>query len=299
MTASGVGTFVGSYSDTPDGSTIGRGAFFVDAAGKPTPLIVTGDVVGGTGGLVVDNANPGFGGGLSRDGTFYAYDVDTTASSLADNVVVVNDNAAVAGSGILREGDAIDPAVGGLAGEAWDNFDVVKINEAGTLLVSGDTAGSFATDEFLFLGDEIVLREGDAIGGGVVTGSVEWADLNESGDWAAVWDADFGQGSVEVLIVNGEVVLSEGDMVDTNGDGVIDGSDAGFLQNFTGLRNVAIGERVGGVLDVYFTADIDAFNTGTTQDDVESAFRLSVVIPEPTSLALVGMGGLTLLRRRR
>ncbi len=298
VTAIGIGHFVGGFSDTMGGGTTGRGLFSVDTTGDVKPLIVTGDVVGNTGGLTVQNENPGFGGGLSRDGTFYAYEVRVGSGVSADGVVVVNDDAVVAGSGILREGSAIDAAVGGLPGEAWDNFDAVKINEAGTLLVTGDTAGPTATDEFLFLDGSIVLREGDSVNGGTLTGASEWADLNESGDYGVVWGIDDGSDDLEALIVNGEVVLLEGDAIDFNGDGMIDGTD-GVLQNFTGLRNVAIGERVDGFVDVYFTADFDFNGTLTTSDDLEAAVMVSVAIPEPTGLAAMSLAGVGFLARRR
>ncbi|MEM7808755.1 MAG: PEP-CTERM sorting domain-containing protein, partial [Planctomycetota bacterium] len=301
ISSGGLGHFVGGFGTVQGGGTQARGVFSVDDVGDVKPLIVAGDVVGGTGGEIVgSSASPGFGGGVSADGTFYAYEVALDALTSVDGIIVVNDVAATsAGGGLLREGMAIEAAAGGLAGEAWDNFDAVKINEAGTLLVTGDTAGDFNFDEFLYLGDQIVLREGDAIGAGTVDGAIEWADLNESGDWAVIWDVDFGSGDVEVLIVNGEIVLVEGDAVDSNNDGVVDSADAGTLSNFTGLRNVALGERINGVVDVYFTADVDTLGTTGSGDDLESAFRVSVVIPEPGSIAMLGAGALTLLRRRR
>jgi hypothetical protein len=299
LAASGLGHFVGGFG--PATSSEGRGVFQVDAAGNVKSLIVTGDLVGNTGGLVAGSSIPGFGGGLSRDGTFYAYEIQLDASSTADGTVIVNDDAFLAGSTIMREGTPVDAAVGGLTGEVWDNFDAVKINEAGTLLVTGDTNGASAdADEFLFLGDSIVLREGDTVSGQTVDGSISWAALNESDDYALTWSIDnpAGGSDLEVLIVNGEIILTEGDVVDFNGDGILDATD-GTLVDFTGLRTLEIGERTDGFVDVYFTADIDFDGTTTSSDDLEGFFIASVAIPEPATAGVLGLAGLAMLRRRR
>jgi hypothetical protein len=113
--------------------------------------------------------------------------------------------------------------------------------------------------------------------------------MNENGDWAVTWD--IAGGSLEALIVNGELLLTEGDQVDWDGNGLLD--DGAVLTDFTGTSTLVLGDQdVDSFFDVYFTADVDVRG-----EVLEGFFRMTV--PEPASIMLLSIGLLPLLRRRR
>jgi len=114
------------------------------------------------------------------------------------------------------------------AGDNWDNFDTVSINNTGDYLFSGDTDGASTTDEFIAYNGVIAIREGDTIGGVTLTSSasVRTVSINNLGHAAHIWSnnagedlffacnaADLAAGSTLVLAVLDEVDL------DSNGTG--------------------------------------------------------------------------------
>lgn len=285
--------WVGGISDSEGGPTQNRVLFKSGGA-----VIKGGDNVGG----VVEPIEPGSSGigfdfRFSEMGNNYILDVLLDSTTADDGLIVVDGNGLTAGGALLRENTVIPPSVGGIGGEAWDNFDFLGINEAGNTFVTGDTNGATATDEFVFKNDKIVQREGDAVnsffGPGIISGSIEGGYMNASGDWSVIWDVTTDGTNREVLIINGEVILSEGQKVDWNNDGIPD--DNAILENFTGLSSLTMSDRdEDDVVCVAFTADIDV--DGAT---LEGGFLLKYTIPAPGSVALLGLAGLVGLRRRR
>jgi hypothetical protein len=294
--------WVGGYTNAPGGTTQARALF---TGPVPTPVFKTGDVVGNSGGQTLHVNGPGFGERFSALGTHWITTPQLSGPTANDMAVVVDASVIDAGGSPVREGLSVPASVGGLAGELWALFDTVAINEAGTSFVTGDTNAATTVDEFVMVKDTIVLREGAAVntslGAGVVSGAIEWGDMNESEDWAVTWDVTVAAVNREALIVNGQVVLLEGDLVDWNGDGVINASDNnGRLSDFNGSRAVAVGEVQGGsFFDVFFTADVDFNGTTTLTDDLEAGFSYRFIIPEPGSLSLLAASGAALLFRRR
>lgn len=283
ITADGQPYWVGGVSTIQGGSTQTRVLFYGTTA---TPVLVAGDPIGG----VAEPIDPSgssidFDVRFSALGTNYIVQVLLDASSTIDGTMVINGDAVMAGGSIVREGSPVPAAVGGLAGEDWDNFDSMGIAEDGTWFVTGDTTASTGVDEFVMLDGMIVLREGDVVetdaGDRMIVGSIESGYMNDAGTWAVVWDAEpLGGDDVEVLIVDGQIVLSEGDEVDMDGDGAVD--PGATLANFTGIAALAVSEpNPDGSVDVYFTADVDTQGTSSSSDDVEGLYRINVEIVGP------------------
>ncbi|MEM8835734.1 MAG: hypothetical protein AAGD00_07935 [Planctomycetota bacterium] len=292
MTANGQPWFIGGVTDSVGGSTQNRFLYI----GNQIVLQGGDSVDAGLPNVLIGGSSISFDSRVSDTGQTYISEVNVdTGSSADDNVMVINGQAITLGGTFVQEGVAVPASVGGIGGEAWDNFDNVGINDAGDFLITGDTNGDTATDEFLLVNGQIILRQGDSFAGGTLDASIDAAQMNEAGDWAAIWGADFGSGSLEILMANGQLVVSEGDLVDWNGDGVIDANDQGaVLDDFTGIDELALGATdSAGRFDVFFTADVILDNG----DELEGAFRITV--PAPGTIAVVGALGFTAGRRRR
>ena len=270
ITFSGVPYWVGGVTNTQGGSTQQRVLFMDESA---TPLIMGGDTIGGVPEALQLSNGIDFDVRFSSAGTNYIMVSDVDSPAAINTVVVVNGEAATAGGSLLREGTVVPATIGGVAGEQWDSFDFLGITENGGFMVTGDTDASTSADEFVMIDGEIVLREGDSIGTGILSGSIEGASMNEDGDWAVTWDYDVPAGNLEVLIVNGDLVLAEGDEVDLNGDGVIDLADSGaVLEDFNGISSLNISRRDAmGNIRAYFVADVDVDG-----NDVEAAFEMTL-----------------------
>jgi hypothetical protein len=277
ITGDGKPYWVGGISTIQGGSTQNRVIFFDTTA---TPLLMGGDPIVGVAEPVGDidfDLRATFVGGVPS----YINQVLVESGSTTNDGVVVIDGAALFIDGaVTREASPVPAAAGGLPGENWDNFDFFGITPTGGYLVTGDTDAATTVDEFVMVDGVIVLREGDVLdlGGDAYTlsGSIEGAYLNDDGDWAVVWDAnDPGGANIEVLILNGEIVLKEGDLVDWNGDGVIDaGDNGGVVTNFTGISALTLGDRDDtNQVTLCFTADIDF--AGTV---LEGGFLLTVPV---------------------
>jgi hypothetical protein len=165
--------------------------------------------------------------------------------------------------------------------------------------VTGDTSAAVAVDEFVFLGSQIVLREGAVLpgpgGNYTLSGAIEGGYMNRQGDWAVTWDANNPSAvNVEVLIVNGALAMIEGDLVDLNGDGTVDASSR--LADFTGISSLVIGPRDGsGMASVWFTADIDTLGTPSATDDTEALMHLTVPIATPNQLPIANCQDVTIV----
>jgi hypothetical protein len=126
-------------------------------------------------------------------------------------------------------------------------------------MFTGDTDGDAATDEIVVVDGMIVYREGDPLGGEVLSGAIEGAYQNEDGDLAFIWDIQ--NNTFEALFFNGQLLLKEGDAVDWDGDLIPDPSAT--LVNFSGISTLTLSDRdQDGNVRIYFTADVEVTGDG-------------------------------------
>ncbi len=255
-TRDGVPYFVGGITDTQGGSTDNRGLFY---GFDNTVVILGGMIIPGLPDPVVPgSAAVSFDYRYSAYGTHFLAETATeTGSSTNDNSMVYDGALLMVDGMAVTEGSPLPESAGGLPGENWDNFDFCGVTEDGQWLLTGDTDGDSAMDEFVMVNGTIVLREGDMIDGMMLAGSIEGGYMNEQGDWAVTWDVDLDDvTNVECLILNGEIVLMEGMPVDADGDGEID--EGTMVTNFTGISALVLADRDDqGRAKAYFTADVE------------------------------------------
>ena len=267
--ASGDPVWIGGINDELTGDSEGNGLFF--GTGQ-TALLKTGDQPPNVA-FPLDGSAVDFDFRFSPDGTQYITLVDMlSGSSLNDGRVVLNGAGLDVAGAPVEEQTQVPASVGGLSGEAWDNFDFFGILDNGIFLMTGDTDGNTATDEFVFFDGAMLYREGDTLADGhVLAGSIEGASLAPNGDLGLVWDIEDGAGSdIEAVIFNGRVVAKEGDAIDTNGDGIVDPNAT--IVSFSGISSLttATDQRL------YVTAEIDLLGTTTTLDDMEVYLEITV-----------------------
>lgn len=254
ITDSGLISWVGGINDQATGTNEG-GGLFASVGGVEVNLVKTGDVIGTL--LPLEGTAIDFDVRFSSGGTSWIGGVDTLAATTEDFALVIGDVASGSvvpidvNGGAWIEGEPMTAMQGGLATESWDNFDFFGITESGSWMVTGDTDGDPASDEFVAVDGVIRYREGDVLDGRTLTGSIEGADLAEDGRVAILWDVVMGTSSLEALILDDHVLLVEGDLVDWDGDGFVD-ADA-TLVNFTGIASLTLGSDA----TIAFTADVD------------------------------------------
>jgi hypothetical protein len=247
ITDNGIPYFVGGITDTQGGSTQQRVLFY---GTTPTAVMQTGDLLPNLP-AALTTSGVDFDFRFSALGTHNIVPVDIDTSTADDGAMTIDGMGLMLGGGLVQEANPMPAAVGGLAGENWDNFDFCGITEAGDYMFTGDTDGDTATDEFILRNGMVWAREGDMIDGQLIDGAIEGAFLNESNELAYIWDIDLAGANLEALFLEDTMLLKEGDEVDWDGDG---SPDPGVVvTNFTGISALTLDANGG----IYFTADVD------------------------------------------
>jgi len=243
-------------------------------------------------GFTVGNGGVDFTYDVSGNGDWLVTEMvfNDTPSTSDDNMVYLIDlNNPANKTRLGREGDATG------AGDNFDNWDGVKVNNSGDYLIHGDTDGATATDEFISFNGNIVYREGDLIDG-VAYDLVDAADLTDNNEIVAVLNSE-ADANVESLIYGSDagdastwdVLLTVGDDLDFDGNGSIDGVLEDF--NISGSLNPF---EVGNGNIVWLEIDYLPAGGGASLEAI-----IGVTIPAPGALAVLGLGGLAAVRRRR
>lgn len=187
-----------------------------------TPVIASDDLVGG---LAIDRpSGVDFDYQISDGGTHHIHVLLLDTGSTTDDGIVYVD-----GGIIARETFATG------AGDNWDNFDNVSINDSGDFLFSGDTDGATGSDEFVAYNGAIAIREGDTIGGINLASSatVNTLSLNNLGHAAMIWtyagtETLFFACDASDLSGTTVAVLTTGDELDLDGNGTGDATVTDF-----------------------------------------------------------------------
>ncbi len=217
MTPGGVGYWISGYNQSdPNGSTQARVVYRYDGTAV-TAVTVAGD------GFTYEGESfniAGF-GGIDFDFHVSAGDVNRIQIADADGVPTgVNTFLFINGQAIHREGDPNG------TGDNWDNFDLVRILDDGTYVMTGDTDGDSASDEFIAVNGLIAIREGMTIDGvTIASGStLRGIDLADDGTLLHVWggsslDEVAFLGNVADLAGTSTRLLGVGDTIELVGRG--------------------------------------------------------------------------------
>jgi hypothetical protein len=265
-TSTGELWWYGALTSTRGGSSQTYGLF---RGMQGTPVLLGGQSVPGVPFNMTLTSSAQIDYQISGNGSHWISTLTIQSGQTANDTCVVKDGAGLeVGGALVREGSPVPVSAGGDGAENWQNFGVYGVNNAGSYMIAGDTSAATTVDHFLLKDGQIILREGAIVGGFPLTGAQTGLDLNESGDWAAIWNVTANGGTRECIIVNGDLIVKETDPIDFDGDGQ---PDPGVTLVDISASEVALGERVNGFLDVYFTGD-----TSSTANVGEAAYRIRI-----------------------
>lgn len=288
MTPSGTAYWVGGTSATSGGSTSNR--HLLKATDPTDPMSITAVISGGDviDGKVVEPGASNFDFEMSDNGLHLVQVLDMATGSSANDFHVYRD-----GSLVLQEGTPVGD------GTNWEGLDIVAVNNLGDWILTGDTTGAAATDEFVAFKGEIMVREGDTLDGTTLASgaTLRAASLNNLGGVVHMWGWGSGATLQEHLFYGlgdslGSSIrlLSVGDTIDTNNDTIGDW----LLTDFEASGTIGPGLDLAD--DGFVHLEVSMIPVGGG-DEVEAIIRLAV--PEPGTLALFGLGVLVVARRRR
>ncbi len=284
ISAAGVPVWVGGITSTQGGSTQNRGMFSGAAAdvlllGGQTPPDLPFPLVTST---------MSFDFRISANGQNWIIDAQMSSGSTTnDTAVVMNGSGLILDSVLVREGNVVPASVGGVGGEAWQGWGFFGINNAGDYFFTGDTSAATASDLFILKNGQFIVREGGTVDGHTIGATMVGAYMNEDADLAYIVQANPGTGLRETLFFNGTKVLAVGDAVDLDNDGVVE--PGSVLSDFTGITALTMGDRQGGEVALYFTADVDTLGTPSLTDDTEGGFELVLRVALPADMNCDGL----------
>jgi hypothetical protein len=284
MAADGTAFWFGGLSNTQGGSTAQDVLWRATTTGGTpsyTPLLRGGATVGSD---TISQTGLELTYDVSDNGQNYIIEVDFDGPTTADGAVVLNGNTIVA-----REGSPVPDGGGN-----WQGFRNMGVNSAGNWVVYGDDNST--TDDILVHNNTLIARQGTPAPGGLTYGgTVDAAAINESNQIIHIWDLTSSTDE-GLFVTDGTnvastfLLLRTGDPLDTTGDGTADFTLTDFNASSTITHPLDFGDN--GL--VYLDVDLTPIGGGTAVQSI-----ISVAVPEPGALALLGIGALGLLRRRK
>lgn len=176
MLPSGWIYFIASIDEDNNGSTDSRAMYQVSPTGTVSLLYTTNNLLDGQ--SLSSSNGYDFDFDVSENQVYSINVVDLiTGSTLNDAAVSIN------GTIVVQENGPIDLT------ENFDNFDMVRINNSGDFVITGDSDGPLQSDEYIIVNGSVQVREGDILDGYQLTSAAtcQGIDINNNGDVAFTW----------------------------------------------------------------------------------------------------------------
>lgn len=273
---------VAGFTPTAGGATQGRVFLRYGTDGTWTQIQKSGDPL--PNGQTVSATGVEFGYAISNDGT-KTFHSSIGANSPFPRFLIVNGHTVASiGSPLAFGGNFQNLTTGALA-----------VNNSGDYAFAGDTDESTAIDHFVSFGGALVAKEGSSYAGVSLAGlQPRNVALNDAGGLVHTW----GNASQQHLFFtptnslgDGLRVIGTGDEIDLDGDGIADATVAA-IRNLSVSSSHTIWLNNDG--NVLFSATLNPIGGGNAFDAI-----LMTPVPEPATLAVLGLGALAVARRRR
>jgi hypothetical protein len=257
----------------PDGSGVGF-AGFLDNNGNS--VVFGDDIRITTGDTPTGGAEPI--GTFEFESTYFGNDGTTYLTQTFNSpseAVIVNGDAVIVEGQALSNSNFSSPVVGAAS--------FAKMNEDGTWYARGGNADG---TEWVVIDGDLTATEGDPLfaGSSETWGAFDGISVDANGNFAILGENAAGE---QVLVYNGSTELAR------EGDIVPDLMSIDPLDDYT-IRDFSIDDMVlSSTGDVVFAARL--LDGGSNAGQA----LLTVAVPEPATAGLLGVAGLTLLRRRR
>ncbi|MBN1426146.1 hypothetical protein JXA88_16470, partial [Candidatus Fermentibacteria bacterium] len=151
-------------------------------------------------------------------------------------------------------------------GDNWAGFATVSVNDHGDYVIAGDTDGPTATDAFVAVNGQIVIREGDVIDGFTLTtsASLRAVSINNAGFVAHMWGIGGGAEALFVgraadLAGSSRLIAATGASLDVDGDGLADYQ----LTDFSASSSISPGLDLATGMVVFAEVDLTPEGGGT------------------------------------
>lgn len=212
MDSTGRPWFKGRFVGAQSGIGLFRGR-------TPAPVFLSGGTIQGMAGTVSPSGAPYRGWDVSGDGGQW---MAVVRSSTQRDHVVVNGAVLTAGGVPLVTGNTLPPAFQLTPNETYNSFGQVQVAAPDVWAATGGTPGGF------ILRDGTMYRRiGQTVDGATLSGVMRSIAMDDAGALAYIAGADHGdgQGPVDTVFREDDVLFAEGDGVDVDGDGL---ADAGY-----------------------------------------------------------------------
>jgi fibronectin-binding autotransporter adhesin len=250
------------------------------------------------------NGGPGtatakFNGGTlqaTADSATFVSDFDTAEILVGGAIIDTQNFAVTASQGFTGVGSLTKSGAGTLTLAGTSTYTGATLVSAGTLLVNGSIGSSATTvSSGATLGGSdgtvggLIVNSGASVAPGNSIGKLTAASADINGTFKVEYDGT-GGGTVDLLSVSGNLDIAEATLnLSQLGEAANDG--AYVFASYGSLTGLVFANVVGAMPSGYH---IDyAFNNGVNSNNI------ALVIPEPSSLLLGGLGLFGLLRRRR
>lgn len=254
MSANGTAYWVGGYTNTATGSTVGRILMKQSPSGTVTSIFKSFDTVLG---ISLNSIGIGFEFGISDNGNNYITVLkDGGAESVNDNLVI-NQTTAINEATALGGGELFTSGAG-----PWR---FPSINDSGRWATF---TGTNLSSRVIYTDSGIKLRTLQVLDGVTLTNSDRGLDINNAGIichlWNAVSTSALFIGSIDHLDAS-RLIAKSGDQIDTNGDFIADAT----LTSIEGSSTIGPSLTIDGTNSVYARIKY--------VDNVNSTARESVV----------------------